>query len=238
MDRARILDLAASEIVEKQREDNRLIAIAGKDAITVSWGSGALEHIPQGQFADRVLAWIGTPGRRPCEVADWAAANREPLRLFWARSPSDALELKKVIEARSRPAEAPGATGGARASALGANHGIEGERRTKGTAFGALTEAVQSGAHIGWESPSQNVYGAEADAGPAEANGTAPEAANVRQGAGVPDPRSGTSHDDADRREDDYGCFDSEAGPDLPDGALTRKPDQSTGGRSVPRGAS
>ena len=109
MDKAVAVDLAASAIVEREKEERRLIAIAGRDAITVSWGDWTLENVPIGQFADRVVAWIETPGRSGEEVGQWADANRAPLRLFWAKAPSDALELKKVIEARSknvRPEEA------------------------------------------------------------------------------------------------------------------------------------
>ncbi len=102
MDRAKVIDLMASEAADRAREESRLIAIAGKDAITVSFGDWALENVPLGQFADRVLAWIETPGRTPSEVRHWAEANRDPLRTFWAKSPSDALELKKVIEAKSK----------------------------------------------------------------------------------------------------------------------------------------
>jgi len=131
MERARTLDLAASEIVNRQREENRMIAIAAKDTITVSWGDWALENVPLGQFADRVLGWMEAPERTPQEVAHWAEANREPLRLFWAKAPADALALKKAIEARSRGAKAgfggggsgnrePGDTGSASAEA-GAN---------------------------------------------------------------------------------------------------------------------
>ena len=97
-----VIDLMASEAADRAREEGRLIAIAGKDAITVSFGDWALENVPLGQFADRFLAWIETPGRTPSEVRRWAEGNRDPLRTFWAKSPSDALELKKVIEAKSR----------------------------------------------------------------------------------------------------------------------------------------
>lgn len=100
LDRAKSLNLAASEIVEREKEERRLLAIAGKDAIAVSWGDRAPENVPISQFADRV-AWIEAPGRTPTDVSHWAEANREPLRLFWAKSPSDALQLKKIIEARS-----------------------------------------------------------------------------------------------------------------------------------------
>ena len=102
MDRARVLDLAASELVELERERKRLTASAGKDAITVSFGDWSLENVPLKEFSDRVLAWIEAPGRTAREVSDWAEANREALRLFWAASPAEALELKKAIEANSK----------------------------------------------------------------------------------------------------------------------------------------
>ncbi len=105
LDRTRALDLAASELADRAREEGRLIAVAGKDAITASFGDWNLENVPIGAFADRALAWIEAPGRRPDEVVRWAEANREPLRVFWAKSPTDALALKKVIEARSAAPE-------------------------------------------------------------------------------------------------------------------------------------
>ncbi len=109
MDRAGVINLMASEAADRAREESRLNAIAGKDAITVSFGDWALENVPVGQFADRVLAWIEAPGRTAVEVRHWAEANRDPLRNFWAKSPSDALELKKVIEAKSKePSESAG----------------------------------------------------------------------------------------------------------------------------------
>jgi phage recombination protein Bet len=98
LDRAKVLDLTASEIVEHEREESRLKLIAGNDAITVTWGDGwALENVPVGQFMDRALAFIKESD--PVTISKWADANRDPLRIFWAKSKSDALELKRVIEA-------------------------------------------------------------------------------------------------------------------------------------------
>ena len=105
MDRARVQDLAASEIVEMERERKRLAASAGKDALTISWGDWNLENIPLKEFSERVMSWMDISGRTGSEVADWAASNREALRLFWAASPAAALELKRAIEARSTDPE-------------------------------------------------------------------------------------------------------------------------------------
>ena len=101
VDRAKVLDISASEIADRAREEARLKAIAGKDSLTVSWGNWDLENVPVGELSDRVIAWIKAPGRSAAEVARWAEANMDPLRTFWAKSPSDALTLKKLIEERS-----------------------------------------------------------------------------------------------------------------------------------------
>lgn len=100
MDRAKVLDLSASEIVEHEREERRMIAVSGKDAITVTWGDGwSLENVPVGQFVDRALEFIKT---EPAEtVRKWADANRDPLRIFWAKHPGDALAIKKAVEAKT-----------------------------------------------------------------------------------------------------------------------------------------
>lgn len=108
MDRAKVLDLTASEVVEKEREDNRMRAIGAANSITVTWGDNwALENVPVGKFADEVMRFIRESS--PDTVAKWQDVNREPLKRFWALQPGDALALKKEIEAAiarrpSRPA--------------------------------------------------------------------------------------------------------------------------------------
>ncbi len=98
LDRAKVLDLTASELVEHEREESRLKLIAGNDAITVTWGDGwALENVPVGKFYDRAEQFIKESDA--VTVAKWADANRDPLRTFWAKSTTDALALKKLIEA-------------------------------------------------------------------------------------------------------------------------------------------
>lgn len=100
MDRSKVLDMTASEIVEHERENNRMAAIGGKDTITVTWGDNwALENVPVGQFADRAIEFIKQEEEEV--VAKWANANREPLKLFWAKHPGDALEVKDALEAKA-----------------------------------------------------------------------------------------------------------------------------------------
>lgn len=99
MDRAKALDLSASEIVEHEREEIRFRAIGGKDTITVTWGDNySLENVPVGEFADRALEFVKT--EPPETVRKWSDANRDPLRQFWAKHPGDALDIKKAIEAK------------------------------------------------------------------------------------------------------------------------------------------
>lgn len=99
MDRAKTLDLSASEIVEHDREETRMKAISGKDAITVTWGDGwTLENVPAGQFFDRAAEFVA---KEPvATVRKWNDANRDPLRLYWAKHPGDAFELRKLIDAK------------------------------------------------------------------------------------------------------------------------------------------
>ncbi len=108
MDRAKVLDLTASEVVEKEREDHRMRVIGADNSITVTWGDNwALENVPVGKFADEVMRFLQESP--PETVAKWQDVNREPLKRFWALQPGDALALKKEIEAAiarrpSRPA--------------------------------------------------------------------------------------------------------------------------------------
>lgn len=100
MDKAKVDDLMASEIVLQEREEQRLKAIGGADAITVTWGDGwALENVPLGQFADRAAEFIRDSDA--ATVEKWQQANRAGLQQFWARSPADAHEVKKLIEAKT-----------------------------------------------------------------------------------------------------------------------------------------
>lgn len=98
LDRAQRIDLDASQMVAHEQEEARMRVVAGANAITITWGDGwALENVPVGQFYDRAMAFMRETA--PAEIIRWADANREPLRLYWAKAPGDALELKKHLEA-------------------------------------------------------------------------------------------------------------------------------------------
>lgn len=97
LDRAKLLDATASEIVEAEYAERRMRAIGAADSITVTWGDGwALENVPLGQFADRAAEYIRDTDQ--ATVAKWRDANRVGLQQFWAKSPNDALAIKQMIE--------------------------------------------------------------------------------------------------------------------------------------------
>ena len=99
MDRAKVLDASASDIVEAEYEERRMRAIGAADSITVTWGHGwALENVPLGQFADRAVEYIRETA--PATLAKWRDANRVGLQQFWAKAPGDAHAIKQLIEAK------------------------------------------------------------------------------------------------------------------------------------------
>jgi phage recombination protein Bet len=97
LDRAKAIDLTATEMVQQEQQETRMRAVGGKDAITVWWSNDfALENVPDGKFFDAVVEHIA--GLDAIAVAKWEDTNRDSLRLFWARHPGDAHELKKRLE--------------------------------------------------------------------------------------------------------------------------------------------
>lgn len=100
MDRARVEDMTASQSIEAYEATKRMELIGGKDAITVQWQPDTpLESVPVGRFADMAAAYVKACSSLP-DLDGWAETNRTALQRFWATHKSDALELKKIIEAR------------------------------------------------------------------------------------------------------------------------------------------
>lgn len=101
LDRAQAIDIDASEAVEQEREARRMLAIGSPSDLIVDWMDDAeLARVPAGQFADRIVDFIG---RNPPErVLQFRDRNRETMKEFWAKAPSDALEIKKQFEAIER----------------------------------------------------------------------------------------------------------------------------------------
>ena len=100
MDQARFIDMPASEAVEAFERDQRLQLTKSRESVFVVWAPlDPLEAVPIGQFADRAASFV-----RGCtefsDLQGWQDQNRVALQDFWARSKSDALGLKKIIEER------------------------------------------------------------------------------------------------------------------------------------------
>lgn len=101
MERERVLDLTATEVLDEYRETERLAKIGGPNAVMMDWMDGQpLERVPLGKIADQLMAWIGMPDRSASEIEVLRDRNRHSFQEFWARSPGDALAVKTAIEER------------------------------------------------------------------------------------------------------------------------------------------
>jgi phage recombination protein Bet len=95
-----MLDVTPTEAIQQHEAEERMRRIGATNAITILWRAGeALEAVPVGEFADRVLAFLKA-AESPTQVRVWRDANSIGLREFWAKHASDALALKRAIEAR------------------------------------------------------------------------------------------------------------------------------------------
>lgn len=105
MDAPHTIDLTATEIVEKQRQSDRLARIGGDRAVTVDWCDGReLARVSVGQFGDRAIEWI--KAATPVEVAVWAGRNKHALNEYWALDANGCLAVKAEIEAKQSQQDA------------------------------------------------------------------------------------------------------------------------------------
>jgi phage recombination protein Bet len=99
LDRAEVLDLTATELIEEEDKRKRFEMIGGVNALTVDWcDGGELQRVPVGKFGDQVLAFIEKSKDEPLSVLTFADRNRVTLQEYWALDKAGALELKKVLE--------------------------------------------------------------------------------------------------------------------------------------------
>ena len=93
--------MTASEAVAEAEKQERLQMLGGADAIMASFDTATniLERVSVDAFADRCAEFI--QNSEPADVYEWSIQNREPLKDFWANRKADALELKKLIEAKT-----------------------------------------------------------------------------------------------------------------------------------------
>lgn len=99
LDRARVTDLTATEMVEMEREAHRarLVSMVDDEYPFVDH-QGTLTFIPAGRYGSDVIM-----GARNCATVDefdsMKIRNREGLQRFWVKHKSDALEINKELEA-------------------------------------------------------------------------------------------------------------------------------------------
>lgn len=99
IDRARALDLSPADLANKGEVDARQLKIGGP-SILVDWlDEKPLEPVPVGQFADRAMAFVNATREEPSQILMWVTRNRHGLKEFWAHNKSDALALRKEVEA-------------------------------------------------------------------------------------------------------------------------------------------
>lgn len=89
---------SASQALSEYHRQEREKRVGGKGLMMVFDDTGKLERVPMGQVMDRCIEFI--KDAEPLEVHKFRTRNEQSLRDFWAESPGDALELKKMIEAK------------------------------------------------------------------------------------------------------------------------------------------
>ena len=100
MAQAEATDQTASEAADAYQVERRLIATSTANAITFHWEVGEdLEAVPLGKIADRVLDYIGK-AEHSGQIEAWRDRNRTSLQEYWSRCKSDALEVRKAMDAR------------------------------------------------------------------------------------------------------------------------------------------
>lgn len=98
-------DITPSQEILQEAAHQRENAIGGRGIMMVMDETGVMVRIKIGEVADRCAEFIRNS--EPEAVYRWSIQNREPLREFWTAAPHDALEVKKLIEAKT---ESVGAT--------------------------------------------------------------------------------------------------------------------------------
>lgn len=100
MDQASVRDLMPSEVVEAAGVEQRLLRIGGSNGIMFQFlPNEPLESVGLGQIADKIIA--AARDMTSVKHLNWfESVNAQALREFWARAMSDALEVKKHLEAK------------------------------------------------------------------------------------------------------------------------------------------
>lgn len=99
IDRAKVADMLPAEAAEQGAVAERQERIGHvKDTVPMIFDGGTIEFVPVGKVADRALEFLKANCDEPSTILQWENQNRAGLQEFWAKSPNDALALKKEIE--------------------------------------------------------------------------------------------------------------------------------------------
>jgi hypothetical protein len=105
MDQAQTSPLTPTEQLGQYETGERLERSGAADGVIFQLEPhGALQSIPLGQLADKILETVQNYSR-PEQLQWFQQANTLPLREFWARIPAEALEVKKALEQQAQRLE-------------------------------------------------------------------------------------------------------------------------------------
>lgn len=96
-------DVTPSDAVNAQEIHDRKNLLGAHAIMFADVATGKLERWPLGVVADRCAEIIDR--MTPEAAYRWRETNTEPLREFWAQSPSDALAIKVMLESKVKPFE-------------------------------------------------------------------------------------------------------------------------------------
>lgn len=100
MDRSLAAEASATAVVEAHEEERRLQLVHAKDTVPLLFAiTEGITFMPVGQVVDKVGAFL-RENDRPEAIEMWQQQNKAGLQQFWALNKTDALEVKRQIEAR------------------------------------------------------------------------------------------------------------------------------------------
>ena len=91
---------SASQAMADYHRQEREKRAGGKGLLMVFDDTATLQKVPMGQVMDRCMEFLRTAD--PVDAHKFRIRNEQALRDFWAENPGDALELKKVMEAKEK----------------------------------------------------------------------------------------------------------------------------------------
>lgn len=98
MERSRVIDLTASEMVEQEREERRKKTIAMlDDEYPFVDSEGTLKFISAGRYGDDILI-AAHKCTKSEELESMMVRNREGLQRYWAKHKDDALQVRQELD--------------------------------------------------------------------------------------------------------------------------------------------